>query len=134
MFRSKDQIFGISGDKVRSECRLSEKYRVRRSHLVGHWLNNNRGHPNPLHIEHVGSTRREIEDASASVWTPIVDFDDDGLAVADVRHLRIRGEWERPMRCRGRNGVQNLSTRGLPTHKVVPSSFSKQSRSSRAPP
>ena len=36
----------------------------------------------------VGSTRRAIEDASASVWTPVVDFDDDRVAVAEIRHLR----------------------------------------------
>ena len=55
-----------------------EDYESRRSHLVDHRLNNNRRHPNALHIERGGSTRREIEDASASVWTPVVDFDDDG--------------------------------------------------------
>jgi hypothetical protein len=46
-----------------------EDYESRGSHLVDHRFNNNRRHPNALHIERVGSTRREIEDASASVWT-----------------------------------------------------------------
>src|SRR6202030_2861959 len=111
-----------------------ECYESRRSHLVDHRLNNNRHHPSALHIERVGSTRREIEDASASVWTPVVDFDDDGVAVAEIRHLRVRGEWKRTMRCGGGNGVEDLAISGLPAHKVVPSSFPKQSGSGRAPP
>jgi hypothetical protein len=52
--------------------------------LIGQGLNDDRRHPNAPHIERVGSTRREIEDASASVWTPLVDFDDDGVAVVEV--------------------------------------------------
>jgi hypothetical protein len=51
-----------------------EYYERRRSHLADHRLNNDRRHPSEFHIECVGSTWREIEDASASVWTPVVDF------------------------------------------------------------
>src|SRR6516165_7017289 len=66
--------------------------------------------------------------------SPIVDFNDDGVAVAEVGHLCVRGEWKRPMRCRSGNGVKDLATGGPPAHKVVPSSFPNQSGSSRAPP
>jgi hypothetical protein len=38
-----------------------------------------------LHVECVGSTRREVEDASVSVWAAVVDFDDDRAAIAEVR-------------------------------------------------
>jgi hypothetical protein len=40
-----------------------------------------------LHVERVGRTRREVKDVSASIWTPIVDFDDDRAAIVEVRHF-----------------------------------------------
>src|SRR5260370_42173439 len=38
------------------------------------------------------------------------------------------------MRCGGGDGVEDLATGGLLAHKVVPSSFPRQSGSSRPPP
>jgi len=64
-----------------------------RSRFIDQGLNHYRCHAQAFHVERVGCTRREIEDASASVWTPVVDFDDDGLAVAEVRHL-CRLSWQ----------------------------------------
>jgi hypothetical protein len=58
------------------------------SRLIDQGFNDDRRHPGTLHVERVGSTWREVEDASASVWAAVVDFDDDRAAVVKVRHLR----------------------------------------------
>jgi hypothetical protein len=103
-----------------------------RSRLIDQWLNDDRRYSDAFHIECIGSARREVENASASVWTPIVYFDDNGAVVAEVRHLRVRGQRKRAMRCRGSNGIETLAAGGVPAHEVVPSSFSRKSNSSRA--
>ena len=63
-----------------------------RGRLIDQGLNGDRRHPGAFHAQFVGSARREVEDAPARVWTPIVDFDDDRAAVVEVRHLRMRGQ------------------------------------------
>src|SRR5215470_17862915 len=101
--------------------------------VIDQGLNHNGRHARAFHVERIGSARREIENASASVWTPVVDFDDDGVAVAEVRHLRVRRERQRAMRRGGSHRVEDLATGRLPADKVVPSGFPQQSGSSRAP-
>ena len=45
-----------------------------RWHLVNQGFNDDGHHPGTLHVERVGSTQREVEDASASVWAAVVDL------------------------------------------------------------
>jgi hypothetical protein len=48
-----------------------------RSRLTDQGFNDDGHHSGTRHVEHVGSTWREVDDASASVWAAVVDFDDD---------------------------------------------------------
>jgi hypothetical protein len=53
--------------------------------LIDQGFKDDGGHTGTLHVERVGSARREVEDASVSVWAAVVDFDDDRAAIAEVR-------------------------------------------------
>src|SRR6516164_1491390 len=78
-----------------------------------------------LHLEHVGSTWREVDDASANVWAAVIDFDDDRAAVVEVRHLRVRGQRQRAVRGCSGDGIEGLAACGLTAHLVVPRSFTE---------
>src|SRR6516162_2928850 len=93
--------------------------------LVDQRFNDDGCHPGTLHVERVGRTWREVDDASASVWTAVVDFDDDRAAVIEVGDLRERGQRERAMRGGGGDAVEELAAGGLFAHKVIPGSFSE---------
>jgi hypothetical protein len=65
-------------------CSYLRHYRTRgsnrcdnRSRLIDQGLNDDGHHPGTLHVQYVGSTWREVDDASAGVWAAVVDFDDD---------------------------------------------------------
>src|SRR6516162_4961532 len=62
------------------------------SGLINHRFNDDGHHPSTLHLKNVGSMRREVDDASADVWTAVIDFDDDRAAIVEVRYLRVRGQ------------------------------------------
>jgi hypothetical protein len=64
----------------------------RRRGLLTQRLDRDRHHPGAFYVQYVGSTRREVKDAPTSVWTPVVDFDDDRATVVEVRHRRMRGQ------------------------------------------
>ena len=70
-------------------CRVRDLKRCHgRSRLIDQWLNYDRGYSDAFDIECVGSSGREVEDAPASVWTPVLDFYDDGAAIVEIRHFR----------------------------------------------
>src|ERR1700746_3831288 len=53
------------------------------SRLIDQGFNDDGCHPGVLHIERVGSTRREVDDPCASVWAAVVDLDDHRTAVVE---------------------------------------------------
>jgi hypothetical protein len=95
-------------------------------------FNDDRDYPGMFHIERVGSTRREVEDATAGIWATVIDFEDNGAAVIEIGDLRERGEREPAMRSGGCYCVEELTAGGSGAHQVVPSRFSKQSDPERA--
>src|SRR6516225_959329 len=52
-----------------------------RSRLIDQGFNDDSRHPGALHVQYVGSTRREVDDASRGIWAAIVDSDDDRAAI-----------------------------------------------------
>jgi len=78
-----------------------------------------------LHLERFGSTRREVDYASASVGAAIIDFDDNRAAVVEVCLFRERGQRERAMRRCCRHPVEDLAACGLFAHQVVPGSVAE---------
>ena len=75
-------------------------------------FNDDGDYPVMLHIERVGSTRREVEDATASIWATVIDFEDNGAAVIEIGNLRERGEREPAMRSGGCYCVEELTAGG----------------------
>src|SRR6202007_1726342 len=58
--------------------------------------------------------------------------DDDRAAIVDVRHLRVRLQRKRAMRCGGGNGVEDLAAGRPLAYEVVPRGFPEKSNSSYA--
>ena len=61
------------------------------SPLIDHGLDRDGYHPGTLHLEHVSSSRREIDDASTRVWAAVIDLHDDRASIVEVSHPRVGG-------------------------------------------
>src|SRR5262249_30658416 len=55
-------------------CAGGLKHRSHRSRQLQQGFNDDRCHPGTLHVECIGGTRREVDDASASVRAAVVDL------------------------------------------------------------
>src|SRR5215472_12395 len=115
---------------LQDSCNRGLEHRAGLTSQIDQGLKQDRDHSDTFHIECVGSARREVEDASGSVRTPVVNSDNDKAAIVEVRHLRVRDQRERAMRCGSGDGVEDLTAGGLSTDEIVPSSFPRERNSS----
>jgi hypothetical protein len=78
--------------------------------LIEQGLNGDGRHPCTLHVERIGSTRRDVEDASTSVGAAVVDFDNGrcpGLSPSRERQVGAIGARQWGGWCRGSHRLRS---------------------------